>query len=334
MTNQESTSTPSSTGAKRPALVATLGPASFGLAVEVVQAGASGIRLNGSHLRPAELAQIVLTTRTLLPEVPIVVDLQGGKLRLGAFEPRSVQAGQQLDFSWAPNTPGTLPLPHPELFAAAQPGDILSIGDGLMRLRVLRVTPTRLSVSVVDPGLLSPRKGITLLNRPVDLTGLTQADLDQLAALPRPLDVSWAISFLKDGSEADALRERLPGIRVIGKIERPEAIDNIHLIAQKVDELWICRGDLGEQLDLKVMAAFVANFDPRRYTIPSLMAGQVFEHLTEHDTPTRSEVCHLYDLLQRGYAGIVLSDETTVGKGPVQAISTVRALLDQFDTQP
>ncbi len=330
MTNQESASTPAGTRPGQPALIATLGPASFGLAVEVVQAGASGLRLNGSHLMPAELAQVVLTTRNLLPEVPIVVDLQGGKLRLGAFEARQVQAGQQLDFSWAPNTPGTLPLPHPELFAAARPGDILSIGDGLMRLRVLRVTPTRLSVSVVDPGLLAPRKGVTLLDRPVDLTGLTQADLDQLSALPQPLDVSWAISFVKDGSEADALRERLPGVRVIGKIERPEAIDNVDHIAQKVDELWICRGDLGEQLELRAMAAFVAGFDPRRYAIPSLMAGQVFEHLTEHEAPTRSEVCHLYDLLQRGYAGIVLSDETTIGKGPVRAIAAVRALLDQF----
>ncbi|MBR2978889.1 MAG: hypothetical protein IKC51_03010 [Myxococcaceae bacterium] len=315
---------------KRPELIATLGPASFGLAVEVTRAGATGLRLNASHISAAELARVVLTTRALLPKVPIVVDLQGGKLRLGEFAPREVRAGERVEFSWAPNTPGALPLPHPELFASARAGDILSIGDGQMRLRVLGVTPTRLTASALTSGELTPRKGVTPLDRPVDVTGLTQADLEQLAALPQPLEVSWALSFLKDGSEARALRERLPGVRVIGKIERQEAIDNIDRVAKAVDELWICRGDLGEQIDLLGMAEFVAGFDPRRLSIPVLMAGQVFEHLTEHETPTRSEICHLYDLVRRGYAGVVLSDETTIGRAPIEAVATARGLLDRF----
>jgi pyruvate kinase len=300
-------------------------------AADLLQAGATGLRLNGSHLTPDELTQAVLEVRDRLPELAITIDLQGGKPRLGAFEARELRAGERIEFN--PTT-----LPHPEIFDAARAGDLLSVGDGQLRLRVLEVAPERLVVSAIASGRLSPRKGITLLDRPVVLRGLTQADqaqIDAIERLDRPIgDITWAISYLRDGGEVDALRRRLPNARVIGKIERPEAIAHLDAIARKVDALWICRGDLGEQIGPSALAAFVARFDPRRHALPTLMAGQVFEHLTEHAAPTRSEVCHLYDLLQRGHAGIVLSDETAVGRDPVRAVAIVRELIEGFGRHP
>ena len=75
------------------------------------------------------------------------------------------------------------------------------------------------------------------------------------------------------------------------------------------------------------MAQFVSTIAPRSLPVPVLMAGQVLEHLTRHEHPTRSEVCHLFDLAARGYAGIVLSDETAIGADPTHAVSVAASLL-------
>jgi len=76
----------------------------------------------------------------------------------------------------------------------------------------------------------------------------------------------------------------------------------------------------------------VHELDPRRFSVPVLMAGQVFEHLKEHPEPTRSEVCHVFDLLARGYAGVVLSDETAIGADPVRATRMVAELLREMSS--
>jgi pyruvate kinase len=130
--------------------------------------------------------------------------------------------------------------------------------------------------------------------------------------------------------EADWLRAVAPASLVIGKIERAEAVSNLGTIATRVDAVWICRGDLGAQLGPGALARSVAAVAPSSLSVPVLMAGQVLEHLTSHPEPTRSEVCHLFDLVARGYAGIVLSDETAIGCDPVHAVSTAASLLAAF----
>ncbi len=139
-----------------------------------------------------------------------------------------------------------------------------------------------------------------------------------------------AFSFMFDGTEAAWLRHAAPGCGVVGKVERQEALDSLDDIAASVDAVWICRGDLGAQLGPAALARGVAALDPVRVPVPVLMAGQVLEHLTRHAQPTRSEVCHLFDLVARGFAGIVLSDETAIGDDPVHAVATAADLLASF----
>jgi pyruvate kinase len=130
----------------------------------------------------------------------------------------------------------------------------------------------------------------------------------------------------------------LPGARsepftvVIGKVERRAALERLESIAVLVDEMWICRGDLGSQLGAVELARWVADFRPGRLRVPVLMAGQVLEHLTSRRA-TRSRRARrfaTYDLVRQGYAGIVLSDETAIGADPVGALSEARALLRAF----
>jgi pyruvate kinase len=108
---------------------------------------------------------------------------------------------------------------------------------------------------------------------------------------------------------------------LIAKLERQTAIDEAPRIAESANELWVCRGDLGAELGLRSMAEAVRHFSNSigDLPIPALMAGQVLDHMVDHPTPTRSEVCYLHDALQAGYRGFVLSDEAAIGRYPIES---------------
>jgi pyruvate kinase len=257
--------------------------------------------------------------------LPLVIDLQGAKIRLGRFDSREVGPGDDVVFALHPQR-AEIPLPHPEVFAAAQPGDTLSSDDGRVRFRVRTASEGHLEAVVLTGGLLLPRKGFNLLEHPVRQLELTQADHDAIAAVAETHQASFAVSFMQDGRETAWVRSLAPGRQVIGKIERREAVENLSVIAAQVDALWICRGDLGAQLGLRSMAEWINSCDPGCFPVPVLMAGQVLQHLTTHPEPTRSEACHVVDLVKRGYAGFVLSDETAIGNDPVRAVRILRDL--------
>ena len=308
-------------------LVATLGPASFDAAPALAAAGATAFRLNASHMDPTELRARAHQLHTVLPDAPLVVDLQGAKMRLGRFAERDVHVGERVVFALDAKEAHAVPLPHGELFAQSRAGETLSVDDDRLRFRVVSGGHERIEAEALVTGWLRPRKGVNLIEHPVVLDDLTPADLDAIVALSGISGVAWAFSFMLDGHEAEWVRRRLPGAEVVGKIERREAVAQIDAIALRCDALWVCRGDLGAQLGMADLSRCVAAIDPRRLSRPILMAGQVLEHLTHHPEPTRSEVCHLFDLIARGYAGIVLSDETAIGTDPVQAVHIAASLI-------
>ncbi len=311
-------------------VVATLGPASFAMAGDLARAGATALRFNASHLSPADLARRAAVAREEAPDLPIVVDLQGAKMRVGELAERPVAVGARVRFAVEAGDPADVPLPHPELFAAAAEGDTLGGDDGRLRFVVRARGEGWLEAEALVAGVLRPRKGVNLVDHPIRLSGLTAADAARLEAvrgLPG-LQVAW--SFALDGREAQWVRAVVPGAPVVAKIERLEALGELPGIAARVDALWVCRGDLGEQLGPTALARFVGSLAPADLPRPVLMAGQVLEHLTEHAEPTRSEVCHLYDLWRRGYAGVVLSDETAIGRSPARAVERAASLVRSF----
>jgi len=311
-------------------IVATVGPASFGLVRELVAAGATALRLNASHLAPDALADRAAQARRAAPGVPLVVDLQGAKMRVGDCATREIAVGARVRFAVEPSSESDVPLPHPELFGAAAVGETLTADDGRLRFGVRDRGDGWLDAEALVGGVLLARKGVNLLEHPVRLSGITRADAERLDAVRSLTDVQVAWSFALDGTEAEWVRARRPGTPVVAKIERREAVDALGLIAGRADAVWICRGDLGEQLGPAALGRFVGSLDPGRCSCPVLMAGQVLEHLTAHREPTRSEVCHLHDLVTRGYAGIVLSDETAIGHDPVNAVEHAASLARAF----
>ena len=309
-------------------LVATLGPASFGRAADLAAAGATAFRLNASHLDHDELSAAISSIRQTCPDAPVIIDLQGAKMRIALPAPRDVASGDLITFSPGPES--DVCVPHPELFVQARVGDTLSVDDGRVRFEVVGTGPQAIEARAIERGRLLPNKGLNVEQHPVRLDTLTDRDGAACRLAQRKAVPALAFSFMIDGAEADWVRAVAPASLVVGKVERAEAVSNLGTIATRVDAVWICRGDLGAQLGPGALARFVAAVEPSRLPVPVLMAGQVLEHLASHPEPTRSEVCHLFDLVARGYAGIVLSDETAIGRDPVQAISTAAGLLAAF----
>jgi pyruvate kinase len=309
-------------------LVATFGPASFGLATRLAAAGATAFRINASHFDLDELSAAISSIRHSCPDAPLIVDLQGAKMRIALTAPRDVASGEVITFSFGGRC--DVRVPHAELFVQARVGDTLSVDDGRVRFEVVGTGRGVMEARAIEGGRLLPNKGMNVEQHPVRLEKLTERDLAVCRLAAREAIPALAFSFMIDGAEAGWLRVAAPASLVIGKIERAEAVSNLGTIATRVDAVWICRGDLGAQVGPAALARSVAAVDPSSLRVPVLMAGQVLEHLTRHHEPTRSEVCHLFDLVARGYAGIVLSDETAIGHDPVQAVSTAAALLTAF----
>ena len=302
--------------------VMTLGPATAAPEmIERLMDTAARFRLNASHLPGDEL----LAWLERLGEVyhrcgasrPVVIDLQGAKMRVARLaHPRRLAGAITLVCEEADRgLDDEVPVPHPELFEVVRPKERLTLDDGRITLEVEQVADRRIRARVVSGELLRSNKGINRMDHPVPFRKLTAADRRALEQA-RPFSCcQFAFSFVLDGSEAASLRQET-GAHLVAKLERPEALDQVPAIAAAFDELWLCRGDLGSQAGLAALGPLQHEFARRipDLEVPALLAGQVLEHMTHHAEPTRTEVVHLHDAARLGWAGVVLSDETAVGK--------------------
>lgn len=315
-------------------VVATLGPASSERAVQRALAEVvDRFRLNASHLDPAGLerwlGELAALYGELGRELPVVVDLQGAKMRVGALDaPLTLEVDQRVRFvreledegTRETSTLGAIPVPHPQLYGALSAGERLWLDDARLEVEVERVDAEAgtIDARVLRGGALRPHKGLNRPEHPIPCEELSRRDAAMLAvALSFPF-CEIAFSFVHDGHEAALLAPaRAAGRRLIAKIERAEAFDHLPAIAGSFDELWLCRGDLGSQAGIFALSELQRRFaEAHRASfadVPTLLAGQVLEHLTAHPEPTRSEVVQLARLGDEGFSGLVLSDETAVG---------------------
>ena len=317
-------------------IVATLGPQSRQPAVwaEMLAAGATAFRLNTSHLTLDVLDDWLDQLEPFRAEQEakpaLVLDLQASKWRLGDFIPFELNEGRLVRLVLAASTSAedTLPVPHADFFSAAPVSDgLVTLNDARVHLQVEQTYSDQVTARVIRAGALAPHKGITLPGAVFRVEALSSKDraiFERTRALPA---VRFAISYVRDAAEMQRYRSLLsaPGglpPYLIAKLERPSALEEVTGVCAASDEVWLCRGDLGAEVGLPGMAqaAHVFQSQVRSAAKPALLAGQVFEYMTSHPAPTRSEVCCLYDALQAGYQGVVLSDEAAVGRYPVESV--------------
>ncbi|HEX2867700.1 MAG TPA: pyruvate kinase [Ignavibacteriales bacterium] len=314
-------------------ITVTLGPASNSEEVwrEMISSGVTSFRLNTSHMEAGEVEDMVKRIAAFTSkentELPIVLDLQGSKWRIGLVEAHEMKEGEtvELTLSERSENKNELPVPHEDFFKAAlSSGKEIVLNDRKVVLSVEAVGINSITARVEKGGPVSSRKGITFSDSHFRSESLKKKDSEIIKRM-KTYNVRYTVSYVKDAEEMKRYRGLIgDGVYIIAKLERGESLRDALRIKDYANELWLCRGDLGAELGLRKMAEAAAEFSGRVKDIPCpvILAGQVLEHMTNFPEPTRSEVSYIYEALEKGFSGIVLSDETAVGNYPMEACRT------------
>jgi pyruvate kinase len=329
---------------RRTKVVATLGPASsdHNMISRLFQAGADVFRINMSHTSHDRMRELVATIRAVESEhnrpIGILVDLQGPKLRLGAFKNDAVEVDKGQDFVFdtdpAPGDATRVNLPHAEIFAAIKPGDTLLIDDGKLRLQATETAPQRIVTRVDVGGKMSNRKGVSLPETVIPLAALAAKDIADLeAALDAGID--WvALSFIQRPEDvAEAKKITRGRAAVMAKIEKPQAVARLDDILDLADALMVARGDLGVEMPLERVPGVQKDMTRacRRAGKPVIVATQMLESMIASPVPTRAEVSDVATAIFDGADAVMLSAESAAGQYPVEAVTTMNRIAEQVE---
>ena len=325
---------------RRAKIVATVGPACAtpDMLKALFVAGVDTFRLNFSHGTHEDHARSHAALRALEREmgrpIGILMDLQGPKIRVGTIRDGRIPlaAGEAIRFlpGGADGDAMSIPLPHPEIFAAIMPGDRLLIDDGRIRVRVTGVQADRIDAQVETAGVLSNRKGVNVPGAVLDLSPLTSKDRADLA-FGLDLGVDWvALSFVQ--KPADLLEARaLVGDRagLVAKIERPSALTHIEDIIRLSDAVMVARGDLGVEIPPEDVPGRQKEIVRacRLAVKPVIVATQMLDSMVASPAPTRAEASDVATAIYDGADAVMLSAESASGAYPVESVAMMDRII-------
>lgn len=329
-------------------IVATLGPVSADRRTieALVRAGADVFRLNFSHGTHADHQQRLELIRAVEADVGrpigVLLDLQGPKLRVGTFAggPVRLLDGAPFRLDLDRDRPGDAtraPLPHPEIFAAIEPGIELLLDDGRLRLRVEKSGKDFADTTVINGGMLSDRKGVNVPGVVLPLSAMTVKDRADLA-FGLTLGVDWvALSFVQraaDIVEAQTIIQGRAGI--LAKLEKPAAIECLDEILAVTDAVMVARGDLGVEMPAEQVPAIQKRIvrECRRLGKPVIVATQMLESMVSAPVPTRAEASDVATAIYDGAEAVMLSAESASGKFPVEAVAMMDRIIAQTEADP
>ncbi|MEA3150913.1 MAG: pyruvate kinase [Gammaproteobacteria bacterium] len=328
-------------------IVATLGPASSDphTVRQLFLAGVDVFRLNFSHGSADDHRSRFAVLREVEREtgrpVGILADLQGPKLRVGAFADGPIDLANgstfRLDLDPSPGNSQRAGLPHPEIFAVLAPGSELLLDDGRLRLIVERCGPDFAETRVVVGGRLSANKGVNVPEALLPLTALTAKDRRDLA-LALELGADWiALSFVQRPEDVAEARAII-GDRalIMCKLEKPAAILRLEEIVAASDAVMVARGDLGVELPAERVPAIQKRIvrSCRRQGKPVVVATQMLESMVESPVPTRAEASDVATAIYDGADAVMLSAESASGKYPIEAVSMMNRIIQQVEADP
>ncbi len=334
---------------RRTKIVCTLGPATAteDRIRELVESGMDVARLNFSHGEHADHAENYKKVRQasdhLGRAVGILADLQGPKIRLGRFiDGRTVWAtGEEVRIT-VDDVDGThdrVSTTYKELAKDAKPGDRLLVDDGKVGLTVLRVDKNDVVCRVTEGGPVSNNKGVSLPGMDVSVPALSEKDIEDLEfALKLGVDFI-ALSFVRSPSDVELVHDVMDRVGrrvpVIGKLEKPEAIDNLEAVVLAFDAVMVARGDLGVELPLEQVPIVQkrAIQMARENAKPVIVATQMLESMIENSRPTRAEASDVANAVLDGADAVMLSGETSVGKYPIETVRTMARIVHAVETE-
>jgi pyruvate kinase len=326
-------------------IVCTLGPACSSPETmrAMIDAGMDVARFNFSHSTREQHAERYHILRKLEEElgrpVSALQDLSGPKLRIGELPAEGVylMRGSRCVLSaatFAPGPPPRVPLPIPEMVDALNPGHRVFLDDGQIQMLVTEQRLGEVVCEVQHGGVLRSRKGISAPEVPFSIPSLTEKDLTDLE-FGLKLGMDWiAVSFVRRAADLEPVRktaERLGvDVKIISKIEKPEAVDAIEAILAASDGLMVARGDLGVEIPLFKVPIVQKDLIRRSNEAgkPCITATQMLESMTHCPRPTRAEASDVANAVMDGTGALMLSGETAIGEFPVETVETMAAIAE------
>ncbi len=327
----------------RTKILCTLGTATsdYDTIVKLVRAGADGFRLNFSHGNKEffdNMFEVLDKVRTDTDTyLSLLIDLQGPKIRIGELETPTLQinTGETITITNEPvlGTKDLIQCSYQYLPKDASPGDRILIDDGLIQLRVESIEGSQVVCRIEAGGILKPRKGMNLPGMNITAPSITEKDYEQLRQhLHRKIDFI-ALSFVRSAKDIialkDFLKENNRDIRVIAKIEKKEALEDLEDIIMASDGIMIARGDLGVELEPQFVPIAQKQIIKRCNALGKLVitATQMLESMISNPMPTRAEASDVANAVLDGTDVVMLSGETAVGKYPALTVETMNKII-------
>ena len=332
---------------KKSKIVATVGPASNNKTTlkELISAGANVFRLNFSHGTHDDHAKVIQMVKEINDErgvhVALLQDLQGPKIRVNEVENNGVEIvkGQKLiiTINKMLGTSEMISTSYKDIVKDAKKGDTILIDDGNLELITEEVKEDHLITTVIHGGLLKSRKGINLPMSKVSAPSMTEKDLVDLKfGLEQGVD--WvALSFVRTAGDITALkkiiRESGAHTKVIAKIEKPEALENIDEIIEATDAIMVARGDLGVEIPMENVPIAQKRMVKKCNAMgkPVIIATQMMESMIENPRPTRAETNDVANAVLDGADALMLSAESASGRFPVEAVKAMATTISAVE---
>ncbi len=317
-------------------IICTIGPSSKDINIleKMIDEGMSIARLNFSHGSLKEHSNLIDNIRKAAKEkkinIPILADLPGAKIRIGKLENDKIflEKGQTLTLT-TKNVLGTkniIPVNYKKLTKSVEKGSTIYLNDGYIKLKVIDEQEDKVKCKVQMGGTLYSHKGINIPGEKIFIDPVTKKDLKIVDfALEKGIDI-FCISFVENSDNILEVKEyakkKGKKVFIIAKIERDEAIKNYDDLLKVADGIMIARGDLGIQIPIENIPTIQKSLIRRANIagIPVITATQMLKSMTDSNRPTRAEVTDIANAIIDGTDAIMLSEETAVGKYPVETI--------------
>ena len=318
-------------------IVCTLGPATDrrGVLEACLEAGLDVARINAAHGSPEEHARRIRRVRRLAGSLgrplAVLLDLPGPKLRLGRLEGgvRELRRGVEVTLGFDPGA-GGLPVRIPRLSRQVKAGESISLSDGSVRLRVTGTGNGRVRARVLVGGSVRSGSGINLPESRLTIRLPTEDDLRWIR-FAREQKIDWVgVSFVRTAADVAAVRAKVGrSSRVLAKIEKRQALEELGGVVEAADGVMVARGDLGVETPLHevpiVQKRIIA--EANRFGRPVITATQMLESMVENPVPTRAEVTDVANAILDGTDAVMLSAETAIGAHPVRAVQVLRDVI-------
>ena len=330
-------------------ITASIGPSCESIAAlrKMILAGVNVCRMNFSHDTGDAQGKKIDAIRKISAElnmpVGVLVDLQGPKHRIGNFkteEKYPISVGQTFTFDSnpAPGDSGRVQLPDADVMRSLRVGERILLNDGKIEMQVTDVLPDSVKTRVIRGTEIWSRRGFNLPDTIVDTSVLTEKDRADLKyALTKNPD--WvAVSFVQRPEDISEVRDFITAhtthpVKIMAKIERKSAVEQIDEIARAADGIMIARGDMAVELPFEQVPAISRHIirECRRLNRPVVMATQMLGSMVESEFPTRAEISDVANAAYLRVDSTMTSEETTIGANPLNVIETMAKILVYSD---